>query len=217
MAAQAEDDGIATICATPHIRHDHDVRIPELADRVDALNVELSRRGISTRVVAGGEVAETAVAGLESEDLTRVTLAGGRWILLEPAPGTLSESLVVTAEHLHAQGYRVLVAHPERHLGPGAAGVLKTLVEKGALVQGTAALLEGGGDPPLADLASRGLIHVLGSDSHSARIGRPVRLSAGLAALTRTPGIEPYAEWVAQTAPAAILAGDEVHVPFPAA
>ena len=36
MAAQAQADGIATICATPHIRHDHDVRIAELADRVEA-------------------------------------------------------------------------------------------------------------------------------------------------------------------------------------
>jgi protein-tyrosine phosphatase len=38
MARQAERDGIAVICATPHIRHDHDVRIAELPARVDALN-----------------------------------------------------------------------------------------------------------------------------------------------------------------------------------
>jgi hypothetical protein len=44
MAAEA--DGVATICATPYIRHDHDVRIPELAPRVAALNAELARRKV---------------------------------------------------------------------------------------------------------------------------------------------------------------------------
>jgi tyrosine-protein phosphatase YwqE len=34
MARQAQDDGIQAVCATPHIRHDHDVVISELADRV---------------------------------------------------------------------------------------------------------------------------------------------------------------------------------------
>ena len=34
MAGQARTDGITAVCATPHIRHDHDVRITELRDRV---------------------------------------------------------------------------------------------------------------------------------------------------------------------------------------
>jgi tyrosine-protein phosphatase YwqE len=38
MARQAEADGISAICATPHIRHDHDVRIGELHARVAELN-----------------------------------------------------------------------------------------------------------------------------------------------------------------------------------
>ena len=37
MARQAEADGIEAVCATPHIRHDHDVRIEELAGRVAAV------------------------------------------------------------------------------------------------------------------------------------------------------------------------------------
>lgn len=214
MAAQAQADGIATICATPHIRHDHDVRIAELADRVEALNDVLTRRGIGVRIVPGGEVAETALDGLDREELGRVALAGGSWILLEPAPGPLSESLPAAVEHLLERGYSAVIAHPERHLGAGATEVLDQLVRGGALVQGTAALLEESDGSPLVDLANRGLIHVVGSDSHSARVGRPVRLSAALAALQRVPMLAPQARWVAEVAPTAILAGERVAPPF---
>ncbi len=41
MARQAEQDGIAVVCATPHIRGDHDVRIEEIAARARSLQQEL--------------------------------------------------------------------------------------------------------------------------------------------------------------------------------
>ena len=165
------------------------------------------------RILAGGEVAETAVDGLEHSELAGVGLAGGHWLLLEPAPGPLSESLRAAARALAGQGYRSIVAHPERHLGPGAVETLISLVRDGALVQGTAALLESE-ESPVHELAARGLIHVLGSDSHSSRIGRPVRLSAGLASMSRIPVVGPYADWIAEEAPAAIIADRELVPPF---
>ena len=214
MALQAEGDGIRTICATPHIRHDHDVRIPELSGRVARLNAELSDRSIGVRIAVGGEVAETALGGLDATELARVALAGKRWILLEPAPGPLSESLIGAADHLSEHGFRALIAHPERHLGAEATEVLARLARKGALIQGTAALLEPEGSA-LLDLGRRGLLHVLGSDAHSARIGRPVRLAAGFEALSRLPELQPHIRWIAELAPAAILAGEDVAPPFP--
>jgi protein-tyrosine phosphatase len=88
MATQGVEDGIAVICATPHIRHDHDVRIAELAWRIDEVNAALRARRIATRVAPGGEVAETILEHLDDDELLRVSLGGGgRWILLEPAPG----------------------------------------------------------------------------------------------------------------------------------
>ena len=89
MARQAEADGIEAVCATPHIRHDHDVRINELAGRVAGLNAKLEQELVAVRVLQGGEVAETAVEGLGEEDLMLLSLGGGGWILLEPAPGPL--------------------------------------------------------------------------------------------------------------------------------
>jgi protein-tyrosine phosphatase len=216
MARQGLADGIETICATPHIRHDHDVRIDELDERTAGLNAELARRGVAVRVLAAGEVAETAVEGLGDEQLRAVAL-GGRWILLEPAPGPLGDSLAVAAEHLRGRGFRSLIAHPERHPGSDLAERLVDLVRAGSLVQATAALVaEGPASEPLLDLARRGLVHVLGSDSHSARIGRPVRLSAGLRRLREAAPLRPHLEWIARQAPAAIISGEDLEPPFPA-
>ena len=118
MARQAEADGIRTICATPHVRHDHDVLIAELPARVEELNAELRRRGVGVDIARGAEVAETAVRGLTPDELRGVTLGGGgRWVLVEPAPGPIGPSLRETIDYLESLGLRAVVAHPERHPG----------------------------------------------------------------------------------------------------
>jgi protein-tyrosine phosphatase len=214
MARQGLADGIGTICATPHIRHDHDVRIDGLAKRVADLNAELERRGVAVTVIAAGEVAETAVDGLGDEELAAVAL-GVRWILLEPAPGPLGDSLAIAAGQLRQRGFGSLIAHPERHPGLDMAERLANLARSGCLIQVTAALLaEGPASEPLLDLARRGLVHVLGSDSHSAKIGRPVALSAGLERLREAAPLRPHLDWIAERAPAAILAGENIEAPL---
>jgi protein-tyrosine phosphatase len=214
MARQGADDGIEVICATPHIRHDHDVRIRELATRVAELNAELERREVEVSVVGGGEVAETAADGLTDDELRAVSL-GGRWILLEPAPGPLGRSLLRAAARLRRRGYRSLIAHPERHPGPNLRDRLEELVAAGSLVQATAALLaEGAASEALLDLARAGLVHVLGSDAHSARFGRPVAISAALARLGEAAELRPHLHWIAREAPAAIVRGDDPVPPF---
>jgi protein-tyrosine phosphatase len=215
MAHQAEADGIEVICATPHIRHDHDVRIEELRDRGGKLNGELEQRGIAVRVTSGGEVAETMVDRLGDAELQRVALGEGGWILLEPAPGPLSDSLDRAVAHLTARGYRSLIAHPERHLGADLHDRLRALVSKGALVQVTAdPLLVSDTAPFMLDLARRGLVHVVGSDSHSSRVGRPVRISDALGRLGEIEELTAHLEWISRLGPTAIIRGDPVEVPF---
>ena len=219
MARQAHADGIDTVCATPHIRHDHDVVIGELAGRVSALNAEMDRRGVEVRIAGGAEVAETAISGLDDEELRDATLGGGgRWILLEPAPGPLSASLDAAVESLNARGFRSVIAHPERHAHADLAAHLARLVDRGALIQVTAAFLEHEhAAPVILDLADRGLVHLLGSDAHSARGGRPVALSGGLSALAGVRRLAEHLDWIASQAPAAILAGEDPTPPFPPA
>ena len=216
MARQADTDGIATVCATPHIRHDHDVVLGELPDRVAAVNAELERQCVGARVVAGAEVAETAVPGLSDAELRQATLGGGgRWLLLEPAPGVLGDSLLRHTRELATRGFRCVIAHPERHAAPDIAQRLAALVHAGALVQVTAAhLAHPEAAPVIVGLADRGLVHLLGSDAHSARIGRPVMLSEGLSVLKHSRVVSQHLPWVAELAPAAILHGEDPVPPF---
>ncbi len=215
MARQADEDGIEAVCATPHIRHDHDVRIEEIAGRVEALNGRLGEEGIGVTVLQGGEVAETAVETLSAEELERVCLGGGGWILLEPAPGPLSDSLSRRVAHLAERGHRALVAHPERHLSADMFERLSSLVAEGALVQATADffLREETADGMLT-MAEAGLVHVLSSDSHTSIAGRPLRLGPAIERLRAVEGIEPHLEWMASTAPRAIVAGEPLELPF---
>ena len=213
MARQAADDSIAVVCATPHVRHDHDVRIEHLAERAAALSAELEARALPVQIVAGAEVAETILDGLGGEELRQCTLGQtGAWLLLEPAPGPLGPSLAEAVRRLRDEhGLRCVIAHPERHVGPGFESHLSELVAAGALVQATAAhLLDDGAGPVLVDLAGRGLVHLVGSDAHSARAGRPVALRAALAVLERAG--EDVAAFAAQ-APAAILRGERPQPP----
>jgi protein-tyrosine phosphatase len=215
MAGVAEADGIEVIAATPHIRHDHDVRIPELAGRVAELNQALTETGVSVEVVTGGEVAETALEGLDADQLQAVSLAGSGWILLEPRPGPLGESLLTAIDDLVSAGFRALVAHPERHLSPELPRWIARTIDAGALVQATAAFLaQGPARSGMLELAQGGLLHVLSSDAHSSHGGRPLRLTDGLSALEQVELLRPHLDWIAEEAPAAILRGDAVRPPY---
>lgn len=216
MGRQADGDGVGTICATPHIRHDHDVRIHELPERLAALAAAFTRASVRARVASGGEVAETIVERLTDEELHAVTLGGGgRWILLEPRPGPLSPSIEATVDHLAERGLRCLIAHPERHLAEDLFARLAALTARGALIQATAADVEGGpAAVGMAELARRGLVHVVASDAHSSHGGRPVRLRGALERLAEIPETAPHVEWIAGTAPEAIVAGRDVEPPF---
>lgn len=215
MARQAAADGIESICATPHIRHDHDVRIHELADRVAALNAAIREQGLPVAVARGGEVAETAIDGLSEEELGLVALGTGNWVLLEPRPGPLGDSLLGAVAQLREHGFRALVAHPERHLSADMYERMAGLIAAGALIQATGDFfLREQTAAGMEALAAAGLIHVLSSDAHSSHGGRPVQLAS---AFERLADIEPLAshlEWMRELAPRAILEGGELELPF---
>jgi tyrosine-protein phosphatase YwqE len=216
MARQAEADGIELVCATPHIHPDHDVRVEELEGRVDAVNDTLELEGIATRVMLGGEIAEVQVERLDDEFLRCVSLGRGqRWLLIEPRPGPLADSLLETVERLGARGFGSVIAHPERHAAGDFFERLAALVERGALIQVTAALLATGpASPTLIDVAGRGLLHLLGSDAHSSHGGRPLRLSEGFARLREVDYLQAHLDWIREDGPRAIVNGQAVTPPF---
>jgi protein-tyrosine phosphatase len=210
MARQAARDGIGTVCATPHIRHDHRVEIDEIAARAGALERALAEHGVDVRVLPGGELAQTEADGCSAEQLRRVTLGGaGGWLLLEPAPGPLSTELEALVERLAARGLRAIVAHPERHAGADFEERLYALVDRGCLIQWTAEWIARAEGDYVPRLAREGLVQLLASDAHSARAGRPVRLSEGYARLALVCAPERM-QWIIEDAPRAIVCGEDL-------
>ena len=215
MARQAAADGIEAVCATPHIRHDHDVHIHEVADRVAVLNSHLREEEVPVVVLQGGEVAETTVEDLTEDELARLSLGGGRWVLLEPARGPLGDSLALRVELLAERGHRSLIAHPERHLSADMFERLAGLVAAGALVQATAEFfLRERTAAGMLSLAAAGLVHVLGSDAHSSHGGRPVHLADAVERMREVETLAPHLDWIAETAPRAIIEGGPLDPPF---
>jgi protein-tyrosine phosphatase len=207
MAAQAAEDGIEVVCATPHIREDHLVRVAELPSRLAALRRELRRRELDVQIATGAEIAQATAAGLSDTELRQLSLGGGGWVLIEPAAGPLGDELFLLVDALAVRGVPAVVAHPERHAGADLKDRLSALTARGALIQWTADFIAraGAGDLVL-EYASAGLVHLLGSDAHSSRAGRPVRLAAAVEKLREVLPPE-QVEWIVQQGPRAILHG----------
>jgi protein-tyrosine phosphatase len=215
MARVAVRDGVSVVCATPHVRGDHDVRIGELPDRVRALQQALDDAGIELRVAPGGEVSALVADSLSDRHLRELCLGGGDWVLLEPAPGPITGAFTALVERLASRGARTIVAHPERHAGAGFEATLRRLSGLGCLLQWTADFLaqsDAGTADLMTRLAADGLVHLLASDAHSSHGGRALKLSHGTEWLRRL-GLTALASWSVQEGPAAVLRGGPVTPP----
>ena len=215
MARVAAGDGISVVCATPHIRSDHDVRVEELSGRVAALQQALDDEQIGLRIASGGEVSALVADSLSDEHLRELCLGDGDWILLEPAPGPITPLFAALVERLAERGARTVVAHPERHAGGDFEPALHDLRERGCLLQWTAAFLAVGDEGMtnfMSRLARAGLVNLLASDAHSSHAGRPLALGPASARL-RELGLDELASWSVDEGPAAVLEGGPVVPP----
>jgi tyrosine-protein phosphatase YwqE len=132
-------------------------------------------------------------------------------VLLEPAAGPLGDRTLDTVDALRERGFRTVLAHPERHPGERVAEALRRLAAAGALLQLTAAfVLDGSAEW----FARERLVHVLASDAHSSHGGRRVELGAALRRLSELAGLGEHADWIARTAPRAIVEGRDVDPPY---
>ncbi len=213
MLRTAAKSGTATIAATPHLRSDFpDVRVDELAGRVDELRGWIADEGLGIELISGGEVG--LVWALDADDRAlRLSSYGqlGRDLLIE-TPDTVV-GLEALLYQVRTRGFRITLAHPERCRDfQRDPSTVEGLVERGVLLQINAEGLLG--DPrrsPTARLAQRlcldGLAHALASDSHRATNWRPVSvMPVAVAAAAELVGAE-RAEWLAVDSPAAIISG----------
>jgi protein-tyrosine phosphatase len=210
LARAAYASGIRTIVATPHASARYPNRPAAIHELVALLNERLQTEGIGIEIRPGAEIAMTHAPEIDPAELARMTLGGGPWLLLEPpfSPVVAGlDRLVATAQ---ADGYRVVLAHPERctafHRDPK---MLETLVDEGALTSITAGSLAGRFGKEVRRFASKlvedGLVHNVASDAHD-----PLRRPPGIGAELDRAGLGALAGWLTQAVPAAILSGADI-------
>ena len=210
MARLAVDDGITTIACTPHIypgMYDNDAAGIRAA--VLALQSELDARGIALRLVEGADVHldPGLVAGIRGGRIP--TLAGSRYLLLEPphhvAPPRFEESVF----DLMVEGFVPVITHPERLSWVEAHyDTFVRLAERGAWMQVTAGALTGRFGRRVGywgeRLVGEGHCMVLATDAHHpAR--RPPLLAEAREAAARLVGHEAAGHMVV-TRPAGVIA-----------
>jgi protein-tyrosine phosphatase len=204
----AAADGIEVLAGTPHVRDDHPTVTPE---RMEAALAELRAAADGVvRIVGGGEV-DVAELARPLDELRRFALAGNPAYLLVETPYVgwpldFGDRLF----RLKAAGITPVLAHPERNPEVQARPeLLEPLVAAGALVQLTAASLDGRlGRRSAAtsrDLLDRSLAHLVASDAHAPHI-RAVGMRAAAASLED----DALGRWLTVGVPGAIVAGGPI-------
>jgi protein-tyrosine phosphatase len=216
LARAAAAAGIRTLVATPHVSARYRNDAATITRLVDQLNGRLAAEGVALDVLPGAEIAFTSVVEIEPSELPRLGLGGSRWLLIEPPFTPIVTGLEAALSSLRRDGYRILLAHPERcpafHRDPA---MLEALVWSGVFTSITAGSLVGRFGHEVRrfalGLVRDGLAHNVASDAHD-----DLRRPPGMAAELERAGLAPLANWLTRAVPTAILSDEEAIPPRPA-
>jgi protein-tyrosine phosphatase len=178
---------------------------------VATLREYLASSGIELKLLPGAELALDRLDAYDAEELRRYGLGGNdAYLLVETPYGAWPLDLGDRVFRLAVAGITAVLAHPERNDAvQDDPGRLEPLVRTGALVQLTAASVDGRLGRRIAHtsqmLLERGLAHLVASDAHAPNI-RAVGISAAVEAL----GAGPLARWLTVDVPRAIVDGTAV-------
>ncbi len=210
LARAAANLGVRVLLATPHVSNGYRNDAERIGELVDQLNRRLRTEEVELEIRPGAEVASSHLPELEEEELRRLCLGGGPWLLLESPLEVDAPSIRAAVLDLHSRGLRVLLAHPERcPFFQREPGELESLVREGALTSVTAGAFVGRFGGPVRKVAfemlEAGLVHSVASDAHD-RSQRPPGMELEL----RQAGLEPLSDWLTKEVPLAILDGSDI-------
>jgi protein-tyrosine phosphatase len=210
LAQAAVSAGVRTIVATPHVSREYPNDATTIARLVDSVGARLAAEDVALELRAGAEIAMTMINDIAPEELSRLTLGAGPWLLIECPFTSLATGFDILVLRLQSRGHRIVLAHPERspffHRDPELLG---SLARGGVLASVTAGSLVGrfGGRVQrfARRLAQEELIHNVTSDAHNHE-GRP----PGIRSELEQSGLGPLADWLTEAVPGAMLAGEEI-------
>ena len=210
MARIAHADGIRTVACTPHIypgMYDNDAT--GIRKAIAALQAELDANGIGLRLVEGADVhLDTDLAGAIRGGRVP-TLAGSRYLLLEPPHHVAPPNFEQEVFTLMAAGITPVITHPERLTWvEDHYDLFMRLVDRGVWMQITAGALTGrhGRRPKYwgDKFVGEGKAHLLATDAHDTRRRPPLLAEAREAAVALVGAEE--ADHLVVTRPAGIVA-----------
>lgn len=203
MLCLAAQQGIRRVVATPHFypRYDYLDRFLERRDRaMERLQGAMGADIELPEIVLGAEV--YFFRGMsESDQLSRLTIEGKNYLLIEMSASPWTEDMYLELEQIWTrQGILPIVAHIDRYIHPlRTYGISERLSQMPVLVQANAEFFI---NKRTAGMALRMLnadrIHLLGSDCHNMTTRTPnldaavqcIRSRLGPAALQRIKGYE---------------------------
>jgi protein-tyrosine phosphatase len=196
LARVAEQRGIDTIVATPHVSWRYGNDAATIAALVEQTNEALTQAAIAVRVLTGAEIAMSRAPDVPREELPALTLGGGPWLLLECPFTSVAAGMGALIGELEEAGHGVLLAHPERSPAfQRDPQMLESLVRGGVLTSITAGSLVGRFGAPVKrfalSLIEAELVH---------------NVEAGLEAMT---------EWLTEGVPRALIEGQDSLPPRP--
>jgi protein-tyrosine phosphatase len=211
IARSMAADGVRAVAATPHVRYDWQTTPEEMEHALAATRAAVRAADLALEVLPGAEIALEELERLDEAVRARFGLGGNpRLLLLEFPYWAWPLSLARMIGELRSAGVVPVIAHPERN--PDVQedpGRLRSLVDAGAVVQLTAASVDGRlGKRPAAcarALLDLGLAHLVASDAHA-----PTVREAGLSGTSRALADEALGRWLTEDVPRALLAGTDL-------
>lgn len=206
------EEGVRTICATPHLLETPNrERIDLFVSSFQNLKERVQADGPSINLILGSEIYFQP----EMEKILafpRLTLNGmGKYLLMEFPMQTIPPGAEKIIFNLVIGGIVPIVAHPERNFSVlRNEAILNPIVHSGALLQVNAGSLEGQFGKPVKktalSLLRKGLVQIIGSDAHNAA-DRPVSLQKAVEIAAQVIGQE-QARLLVTVNPQKILAGE---------
>ena len=215
MCRLAENDGIDTIIASPHVFDGiYSPSADEILESTDTLRQLLKAKSIKLNVIHGADLHIRPDLRLVLKEEPRFTIGGhGRYFLLELPHSLIPPHMGEFIYGMLLEGFIPIITHPERNKEVQRhKDVVKGWVEKGALIQVTAMSFLGGFGDGAKETAfyflNNNFVHVLASDAHSSTKRKPV-LSEAVGVISKIVGCD-KAKKLVKSNPSRIIEGKDL-------
>lgn len=180
MLAQAYEEGVRYMVATPHFYPGHKNTGAEKIEEAFSEVKQLAKSKFpDLELMLGNEIYYKDEAVTLLQEKTIHTMNGSRYILVEFNVGLEYKKIYQAVKLFTMKGYYPIIAHVERYAALfKQEELIKELINAGAYIQVNAETFLGGFFDQYKKyclgLANSGMVHFLGSDAHNTNDRRPI-------------------------------------------